>query len=122
MKALAIACAVALFAAPALAEDTGLDPMAGSYGNTIVMTIPPYWSARQYIEPDHSWRQVDNNGRVVLGTWKVEKGQNCLTETKPRGPTRCYPLTQHKVGDLWTNQDAESGQTVFLTIEAGRKP
>jgi hypothetical protein len=121
MKAFTLAGALALTAAPAFAQDPAADPMAGSYGNTIVMSIPPYWSARQYIEPDHTWRQVDNNGRVVLGTWKLDKGQNCLTETKPPGPTRCYRPTQHKVGDLWTNQDADTGATVFLTIEKGRK-
>lgn len=102
-------------------ETPPADPMAATYGNTITIDIPPFYSARQFIDPDHTWRQVDSEGDVVLGTWKVEDGKVCFSETQPAGPTRCHPAVPRKVGDRWTNEDPAVGATIEIGLVAGRK-
>jgi hypothetical protein len=112
----AASLAAALGAAPPAAP---ADPMANAYGNTITLSIEPFWRARQYIEPDHTWRQVASDGKVN-GTWKVDGDQVCLTQTSPPGPTYCNPVGPHEVGESWTNIDPGTGQTVVIRLVKGR--
>ena len=96
------------------------DPMANTYGNTINLVVLPFWSAKQYFEPDHTWRQVGNSGVTVSGVWRLENGESCTIQTKPPGPTYCNPYVPRKVGDVWTNYDSKFDSTTMISLEAGR--
>ena len=94
--------------------------MSTTYGNTILLEVLPFWSAKQYYEPDHTWRQVASDGKVVGGVWKIENGQSCTVQTTPPGPTYCNPYVPRKVGDIWTNHD-DAGNTTVISLVAGRE-
>jgi hypothetical protein len=95
------------------------DPIAVNYGNTIVLAIEPVWHARQYIDPDHTWRQVADDGET-RGTWSFDGQKTCLVQTEPVGPTRCHQSAGRKVGDRWTNRDADLGMTIQIELVKGR--
>jgi hypothetical protein len=124
-KFIGAACAVLLLPALAAGQEAGPlavatpDPMAAAYDNTITIEIPGLYSARQYIDPDHSWRLVSSDGNT-RGTWSVAGGRVCLAQTAPPGPTLCHPAEAHAVGDSWLNIDPASGQTVIIGLVAGR--
>jgi hypothetical protein len=122
MKTFSIIILAMAIGSPAAAQDRAPDPMAAAFGNTIEILVPPLWSARQYIDPDHTWRQIASDGAEVRGTWKAENGQGCLTQTQPAGPTYCHPLQPRKVGDVWTNEDPDTGSTTFISLKGGREP
>jgi hypothetical protein len=122
--AAAAALSMAAISTSAFGEDAkpaAADPMAAFYGNTLTLLILPFWSAEQYYSPDHTWRQVDNGGVVTSGVWSVENGRSCQKQTKPAGPTWCQDYTPHKLGDVWTNTDAETGNIIRIELVAGRK-
>lgn len=116
----ALAMSLVGFQASQAADQPTADPMQSVYGNTITLSILPFWSARQYFDPDHTWRQVDSNGVKVSGVWKVEDGKSCTIQTQPPGPTYCNVFTPRKVGDLWSNYDQALDQTILISLSAGR--
>jgi hypothetical protein len=111
------ACLV-LIPGAAVAQDK-FDPMASAYGNTIVLSIGNVWTARQYVDPDHSWRQVSDDGEV-RGTWSYLGDRVCMRQTAPPGPTYCHAPLERKVGDRWTNVDPDQGFTVQIELVKGR--
>ena len=96
---------VAFGTVQALAAD---DPMAGFYGNTVVVTGGGF-QAHVHYRPDHTLDiSGTNSGQAfsTSGTWKIDdKGQLCRSyhKTPPTLPNPlCSPATPHKVGDTWT--------------------
>lgn len=125
MIAYAACLTLAAAAAPAVAADqpekpAAADPMASTYGNTILLEVLPFWSAKQYFEPDHTWRQVASDGKVVSGVWKIENGKGCNVQTQPPGPTYCNDYVPRKIGDVWTNVD-DTGTTTMIALVKGRE-
>lgn len=116
--------ATSTLASTAMAQDAkpaAADPMAAMYGNTITLEIAPYWAAEQYYERDHTWTQIDGYGVKTAGTWSIKGGRGCQVQTKPPGPTYCQDFVARKVGDVWTNIDASTGNTIRIGLIAGRE-
>lgn len=100
------------------------DPMAGFYGNTVTIAVPPWYFARRYVDPDGTWREPRGSD-WIKGVWKIENGQICSWQTEPavHEPHRyCYPIIARKAGEKWTTIDPETGAEVFQEIEPGRNP
>lgn len=109
---------------PAVASQP--DPMAWAYGNTLETAVLSVgYFAERWIDPDHTWRDRTSS-RINTGTWAIEDGQTCFTQTDPvpeEGYRRmCYAPTPHKVGDMWTSTDPVTGNTVTSRVVAGRRP
>jgi hypothetical protein len=94
------------------------------FGNTITIDIPRMYHAVRFIDPDHSWRQVGDDGEL-RGTWSVEGGDVCFDQTDPKpGPGmdhNCNPNAPHKIGDTWNNTDPVTGNLVVIGLVEGRK-
>lgn len=117
----------ALFAGAALADD----PMANTYGNTVVTTDEATAvSSKLMFNQDLSYtgETVDKDGKPVTysGSWALkDDGKTiCLTPTAPpnakEAPTaNCSPLVKHAVGDSWKVTNDQK-QTFDVSIAAGR--
>lgn len=111
--------AIAL-AAPSLAETA--DPLAGMYGNTLVVTQEDGSSTRIHFRADGTWDQRDG-GTIFRGTFAREGEEMCFTlvEPSPGGgqPTReCDTIEPgHIAGDKWSAVDR--GKTVRYEIVKG---
>lgn len=103
---LGLACG-ALAVGPAMAADTTApDPMAGFYGNTLIVTAPDGASRWQY-HPDHTYTMVNDKGVGMTGIWGIVGKQICEgpSDQKPQ----CHLLPGPKqAGDTWKN-----GQVTF---------
>ena len=132
MKA-TILVAAALLAATAQAQPSKLslarkaDPMRWAFDATMEISILAvgYFVARD-VDSDHSWRDRNSAGRIVgSGTWAIENGQVCYTQVQPATQAAyqrmCYAPTAHAIGDIWSNTDPVSGNTVTIRIVA-RQP
>jgi hypothetical protein len=107
-------CAAALTAGAAFAQ---ADPMAGMYGNTMVVVSGTGMESHTVYSADHTFAGiVPSMGYKYQGTWALDdKGQLCRTFNPPvpgRTNPDCDPLTPHAVGDKWTMPD---GGTVTIT-------
>ena len=106
--------------APVIPASTGVDPMAGYYGNTAISTGGMAEVHIQY-NADHTF--VMNVPAFALrfkGTWALNGSNLCFTyDVTPPGVTNpdCGPIVPHKVGDTWT-ENADDGQRK-LTLVAG---
>ena len=93
------------------------------FGNTITIDIPGVFTARRYMDPDHSWRQTSDSGDS-RGTWQVVGDKLCFTQIEPvpdaSRPAECPPNSPHKLGDKWINIDPMTGNTVDIQLVAGR--
>lgn len=121
-RALIQIAALALFGAPAAHAAPAADPMAGFYGNTATIAVPPYYFARRYVDPDGTWREPRGSD-WIRGVWKVEDGQICSWQTEPAvhdARRYCYPIVARKVGEEWITVDPNTGSEVFQKIEPGR--
>lgn len=94
---------VALSTTFAYAEDL----MASRYGNTTIATDSKGVQTKIYYKADGTL--TGKQGTVTFtGSWKVDKGQVCLTNTPaPAGMTNpfCAPVKARKVGDTWKAAD-----------------
>lgn len=99
------------------------DPMAGVYGNTVTITYPNGMVAKMFIDAGGSYATTGPDGSTMKGSWKVENGATCFTQTDPAPPAgmpaNCSPTVEKKVGDSWTAPGPE-GSTITIAIVAGR--
>ncbi len=121
MKFLAFGvCVLALSATAALADDA--DPMASTYGNTLVVIDGKGLESHTNYTADHNFSGVaPAYSYHYQGTWEVTAdGKLCRTfNPAPPGITNpdCAPLESHAVGDKWTLPDGGSA-----TLVAGIAP
>jgi hypothetical protein len=117
-----IAATIILSATSAFAGD---DPMATTFGNTVIST-GGMAEIHSHYRADHSFDMVASMlgmSKTFKGTWKVDdKGQLCRTFDGEVPPNTANPLctavASHKIGESWTMQTAD-GQTRKVTLKAG---
>ena len=79
------------------------DIMASRYGNTTIVTDSMGEQTKLYYNADGTLTGKQG-GTTFKGTWKLNKGQVCLTtEPVPQGMTNpfCRPAVARKVGETW---------------------
>ena len=105
----AIGVLLALVAAPALADDAASDPMAGYYGNSVVVIDAKGIESHVYYNADHTFTGVaPAYSYHFQGTWELKGDQLCRTfNPVPPGVTNpdCDTFQPHVVGDSWTSPD-----------------
>ncbi len=113
--------AAALGVSLAFAAD---DPMASRYGNTVVAkSADGKEIGRTYYDADGSYKRKTAAGESK-GTWKMDGGKICLTQTEPAPPanqgTVCLPFPGPKnVGDSW-EVTLPDGTKATATLQKGR--
>jgi hypothetical protein len=112
-------------AGSAMAAD---DPMAGAYGNTVVVTNEKGEATKLWIAKDGTFK-VEAGGKTGTGKWVLKDGNKkyCSTADLPAGAPAgtaapkeaCSDFAgAHKAGDKWQQKDAD-GKTVTVEIKAG---
>jgi hypothetical protein len=129
MKRFALGLSLVLaVVAPAFADDTtpatppvpatsGADPMAGYYGNSVVVIDAKGIESHTYYNADHSFSGIaPAYSYKYQGTWEATAdGKLCRTfNPVPPGITNpdCEPLVAHVAGDSWTAPDGAKGSVV----------
>lgn len=113
--------AAALGVSLALAAD---DPMASRYGNTVVAkSADGKEIGRTYYDADGKYTRKTPAGESK-GTWKMDGGKICLTQTEPAPPatqgTVCLPFPgAKKIGDSW-EVTLPDGTKATATLQKGR--
>ncbi len=113
--------AAALSVSMAMAAD---DPMASRYGNTVVAKgADGKEIGRTYYNADGSYTRKQGAAESK-GTWKMDGGKICLTQTEPAPPaaqgTVCLPFPgAKKVGDSW-EVTLPDGTKATATLQQGR--
>lgn len=123
MKRILAAVAIAAFSVTmAMAAD---DPMASRYGNTIVAKgADGKEVGRTYYNADGTMSRKTADGKESKGTWKMDGGKICITQTDPApaagmGPI-CLPFPgAKKVGDSW-DVTLPDGTKLTATLQQGR--
>jgi len=125
MRKIALGAIVALgLAGAAIAAD---DPMAGAYGNTVVVTNAKGEKSKLWINKDGTFKGETAKGEKFTGKWALKDGKYCSTVDLPANAPKdtpapkesCSPFAgPHKAGDKWTQKDAE-GADVTVEIVAG---
>lgn len=122
MKRILAAVAVAAFSVTmAMAAD---DPMANRYGNTVVAKgADGKELGRTYYNADGTMTRKTSDGKESKGTWKLDGGKICITQTEPAPPAgtapTCLPFAPHKVGDSW-DVTLPDGTKLTATLQQGR--
>jgi hypothetical protein len=122
---LALACAGALFATAAYADD----PMANTYGNTVTTKSQKTGATGKLMfnqDGSYSASAMGADGKPVAynGKWTLKDGGTtiCLApELPPNTPgsaPSCSPLQKHAVGDSW-NVTNDQGETFDVSLAAG---
>jgi hypothetical protein len=110
-----LALAFAFAAGSALAAG---DPVAWSYGKTIVGTNADGTTTTTMVKADNTYTGTDAAGKAIKGTWAVKDGNYCNTQTEPAAAEVCQPLwPEHKVGDKWETKDTNTGATISWTLK-----
>ncbi|HLF24283.1 MAG TPA: hypothetical protein VI565_10215 [Burkholderiales bacterium] len=116
------AFAFAALAGIASAQD---DPMTPRYGNTVVVKSAAGEELKLFYNADHTMSATNAKGESMKGTWELNDGNICVTQTEPAPKpedtmpaTQCNPFQPHNVGDTWTLGEGEN--TVTATIVQGR--
>ena len=117
---LIVASIFVLGTTPAVAADV----MAGSYGNTVVVTGASL-AVHVHYRADHTFDLAGTRSGKAFstkGAWKInEKRQICRRyETPPPGMPNpfCSPAVSHKVGDTWSVKSPGGGMNK-VTLVAG---
>ncbi len=82
--------------------------VAGLVGNTVLLTTPDNNTIKIQLHADGTYQTLVSNGPGAKGTWKVDNGQLCYSQTDPAPPAGrpnpfCAPgMDGRKVGDTWT--------------------
>jgi|WetSurMetagenome_2_1015567.scaffolds.fasta_scaffold732149_2 hypothetical protein len=108
MTRLFLGLAAMAFAAPALAESTGLQ---ATFGNTIVSTYPDGRTAELWLHPDGSYSAEGRRHDRSEGHWKVRGEKLCLKQSHPLSLpfTFCTPMFDGAVGASWTGKAVTAG-------------
>jgi hypothetical protein len=122
-----LALAVLLLAAPAAraAPADEATALKDFFTGTLEIDVPAGgpWSARRYLEPDHTYRETGSDG-AVSGTWAVRDGKLCITADRPlgvdRAATYCNAILGKHAGDMWRDADPVTGNTVLFKLTPGR--
>lgn len=110
-----VAIAAAMMAGPALADD----PMASTYGNTVVIVYGDGTTVKLFVNADGTYTGSSPMGESA-GSWTASGGQTCFTQTAPQAaPPSCSPTVSKNVGDSWTGT-GQGGAPVTISIQAGR--
>jgi hypothetical protein len=125
LLATAAAAAVLGFATAAMADDK----MAGTYGNTVLVTNAAKEVTTYWFKADKTVKLKDAKGQDLNATWELTEADTkiCLTAVLPAGATppeggvkpSCSEFVGSKVaGDKWDQKDAE-GKPIAVEIKAG---
>ena len=125
MSMLALACAGALFATAAYADD----PMSNTYGNTVTTKSHKTGATGQLMfnqDGSYSANATGADGKPVsyTGQWTLKDGGAtiCLAPklpaNSPGSAPSCSPLQKHNVGDSWAVTN-DQGETFDVSLTAG---
>jgi hypothetical protein len=127
-RAIVIAAVAALsagfaVAAPAPAVDEAA-AMADFFKGTLeIDNLAGQWSARRWLAPDHTYREVGSDGEVH-GAWKIESGKICTTADHKlgldRAATYCNVGVGKTTGESWKDTDPVTGNVVLFKLSPGR--
>lgn len=113
-------------AGAAMAAD---DPMAGAYGNTVVVTNAKGEASKLWIAKDGTFKGETAKGEKFTGKWALKENNTkyCATADLPANAPKDTPAPKeacsefkgpHKAGDKWDQTDA-AGEKVTVEIKAG---
>jgi hypothetical protein len=122
---LALACAGALFATAAYADD----PMSNTYGNTITTKSHKTGATGQLLfsqDGTYAANAMGADGKPVSynGQWTLKDGGAtiCLAPklppNTPGSAPSCSPLQKHAVGEAWSVTN-DQGETFDVSLTAG---
>lgn len=105
------------------------DPMAGVYGNTVVVTNAKGEVSKIWINKDGTYKAAGANGQAGTGKWVVKDNNTkyCVTPDLPATAPAGTPAPKEscsefhggkKPGDKWQQKDAD-GQTISVEVKAG---
>jgi hypothetical protein len=126
MKQLAL-FTVCVVAVAGLAGHALADTMDETFGNTVVITNAKGEVSKSWPKADGTFASEGPNGEKGSGTWALKDGKTCSTPNLPADaapgtppPTESCAEYQpnHKVGDKWTQPDAD-GNSVTVEIVKG---
>jgi hypothetical protein len=98
--------------------------MADFFSGTLEIDVMAgNWSAKRYLSPDHTYREVGGDGEL-RGTWKIENGKICTTATHALGDNRpatyCNLGLGKHIGESWNDSDPVTDNTVMFRLTPGR--
>ncbi len=118
----ALACAGALFATAAYADD----PMANTYNNTVTTKNTKTGAVGTLLfNADGTYTAngtgPDGKAATYPGKWTTKDGGAtlCLQPGLPNAPESCSPLATHAIGEHWTVTNS-AGDSFDVVISAGR--
>ena len=74
--------AQAVFPCGAIAEDSP-NPVAATFGNTVVSVYPDGRSQKIWMNPDGTWTGLSRRGNPLAGKWTVKGEKVCLRQSHP---------------------------------------
>lgn len=127
MRKIALGALVAVgLVGAAIAAD---DPMAGAYGNTVVVTNAKGEKTKLWIAKDGTMKGENAKGEKFTGKWALKENNTkyCSTPDLPANAPKDTPAPKetcsefkgpHKAGDKWEQTDA-NGEKITVEIVAG---
>lgn len=105
------------------------DPMAGTYGNTVVVTNAKGEATKLWFAKDGTYKVETAKGQKGTGKWALKDNNSkyCSTADLPAGAPAGTPAPKemcsefkgaHKAGDKWSQKDAD-GADITVEIKAG---
>ena len=105
------------------------DPMAGAYGNTVIVTNGKGESSKLWINKDGTYTGETSKGEKFSGKWTLKENNSkyCSTPNLPANAPKETPAPKescsefkggHKAGDKWEQKDA-NGEKITVEIKAG---
>jgi len=113
-------------AGAALAAD---DPMAGAYGNTVLVTNDKNETSKLWIKNDGTFTSENAKGEKGSGKWALKENNTkyCFIGNLPADAPKDTPAPKeacsefkgaHKAGDKWEQMDSEN-KKVMVEIKTG---
>jgi hypothetical protein len=116
-KVLAAVAAVSFLAAPLMMASAMASTVNAFFDNTVETTTNGA-TTRWHFDADGKATAKFADGATAVGGWVVKNNQFCITVGD--NPETCAPVTEGKgVGDTWSTTNS-AGQSVLVTIKAGR--
>lgn len=94
------------------------DPFANFYGNTMSIENPA-GTRTVLINEDGTYTNNLGDGTSADGTWAMDGGNACFTQTGADAPPYCVEAVSREVGDSW-GLTAPDGTAETATLVAGR--